>query len=72
MREVQNFIAGFYEATSAGVFYKGSSQELLLFSEIEILNPDEFIDKFKFLNEDDWIGAWFGEEDVDLWLKLFD
>lgn len=72
MKHVQGFEFGFYEAGLAGLNYVGSSQELLLFSDIEILNPDEFVERFQNISNDDWIGAWFGEEDESLWLQLFD
>ena len=69
MKIVKGFVPGFYEATSQGVSYRGNSQELLLFTDIEILDPDEFSDKMNNLEEDEWIGAWFEEEDLYLLLK---
>lgn len=69
MKILEGFVPGFYEATTQGISYRGNSQELLLFTDIEILNPDEFSEKMHNLQETDWIGAWFGEEDLYLLLK---
>lgn len=71
MRSVQDFTPGLYEATVTGVRYSGSSQELLLFTDLEILNPDEFVERFNVISNGEWIGAWFGEDDLDLWLQLY-
>ena len=71
MREVDVFLPGYYEATSLGLEYKGFNQELLLFSDIEIFTPTEFVDAFKNIQEDEWIGAWFGEDDVHLLLEIY-
>lgn len=71
MRLVEGLEAGFYEVNNGIISYKGPIEEILLFSELEIVDPEEFAEKYKVLQSDDWFGAWFGEEDLYLLSSLY-
>ena len=71
MRLVEGLEVGFYEVNNGIISYKGPIEEILLFSELEIVDPEEFAERYRTLQEDDWFGSWFGEEDLYLLSSLY-
>jgi hypothetical protein len=71
MKIVSGFDVGFYEVKNEVISYKGPIEEILLFSDLDIVDPEEFVERFRTPQEDDWFGSWFGEEDLYLLSSLF-